>query len=232
MRKGITFKGKHSYRDFGLTIKSRHIGVPPKKKIKTSVPFQIGSYDFSRIYGAQAYEERPIQYVFQIRGKSTEEMEAKQQAALDWLLHSPKVKLEDDYLPGLYFMAECESAEPNDLNFILELTVNFMAYPFKFGEHLEGNDIWDSFNFLTDYAQTTKFDVSGSKEIKIWNPSAIPIAPTIIASAPMEIVKGNTIINIPAGKSTDWRFYLDIGENKMTINGNGSIEFLFRKEVV
>src|SRR5690606_35299572 len=145
MKKGIAYKGKHSFKDFGLTLKSRYIYITNKKKIKVSVPFQSGTYDFSHIYGSQAYEERELRYIFHIRGKSVEEMEVYQQSVLDWLLHSPKEKLYDDYISGYYFLAECESAEFNDMNYISELTVNFAAYPFKIAVREEGHDIWDEF---------------------------------------------------------------------------------------
>src|SRR5690606_29522521 len=232
MRKGITFKGKHSYKDFGLTLKSRYISIPQKKKIKVSVPFQSGTYDFSHLYGSQAYEERECQYVFHIRGDSIQEMEVYQQDVLNWLLHSPKEKLYDDYIPGYYFLAECESAEFNDLNYIGELTVNFAAYPFKIAELPEGHDIWDKFNFVTDFAQDTKFHISGEKQVTLYNPSAINIVPIIRATSQFEIVKDRTTYTVNPGETKDWRFSLDIGENKMTIRGSGEIEFIFWKEVV
>lgn len=213
-------------------MKSRHITVPEKKKNKVSVPFQNGTHDFSTIYGSQAYEERELNYVFQIRGRNTRDMEGKQQQVLNWLLNSQKQVLQDDYLPGLYFMAECEVAEPDDLNFILDLSVTFMAYPFKYGEHTEGSDIWDTFNFLTDYAQVTKFNITGSKRITLWNPGSTPVSPSIIASSNMEIIKSGVSYSISKGESNDWKFLLDIGENNMNVTGNGSIEFIFRKEVI
>lgn len=232
MRKGIVFKGKHSFKDFGLTLKSRRISIPQKRKIKVSVPFQNGAYDFSHIYGSQAYEERECRYVFFIKGKNVEEMEFRQQVVLDWLLHSPKDKLFDDYLPGYYFLAECESAEFNDLNYISELTVSFIAYPFRIAELPEGNDIWDTFNFITDYAQNTKFNVTDEINAKIYNPSAIHIVPKIFATSHFEIEKDGVIYNVNPGETKDSRFYFDVGENDLIIRGNGTIEFIFYKEVV
>ena len=57
---GITLNNKHSYNDFGLRIISRDIDSPAKKKIKASVPFINGDYDFSLIYGDQVYENRTL----------------------------------------------------------------------------------------------------------------------------------------------------------------------------
>ncbi len=49
---GISFNDKHSYRDFDITIlNTRVIETPSKIKIKETVPFMNGSYDFSNLYG-------------------------------------------------------------------------------------------------------------------------------------------------------------------------------------
>ena len=48
----------------------------------------------------------------------------------------------------------------------------------------------------------------------------------------MEVTKGNVTYKFNPGTSKDYRFELSIGENNMTVKGNGSIEFRFRKEVL
>ena len=48
----------------------------------------------------------------------------------------------------------------------------------------------------------------------------------------MEVIKGNTTYKFNSGTSKDYRFELFIGENNMTVKGNGPIEFKFRKEVL
>ena len=61
---GIIKNNKHSYNDFGLKILSRELNPPSKKKIKETLPFMNGSYDFSLLCGENVYEERTIKYVF------------------------------------------------------------------------------------------------------------------------------------------------------------------------
>src|SRR5690625_2621094 len=98
----------------------------------------------------------------------------KRVEVLNWLVPvNKKIKLIDDYVPGYYFMAEVEEAPDFDeLRFRGRLTVTFTAYPFKVSELHEGNDLWDPFNFLLDYAQVTEFTVNGTKEITLYNPGA------------------------------------------------------------
>lgn len=235
MFSGITFDGKHSYKDFGLTISHRNIGYPSKIKRQERVPYSNEIYDFSGIYGDQEYEERLLTYMFNnVNTQGNDKFLIKATEYLNWLMKpSTKVKLTDDRLPGYYFLAEVVNAPSYEYIAILgEMTIQFTAYPFKISELEEGHDIWDEFNFLLDYAQTTEIEVAGSKEITLYNPGVTMVRPRIVASSEMTITKGNTIFNVPTGESESFDFVLSKGENKMTVSGNGKISFHFRKELI
>lgn len=231
---GITFNEKHSFRDFGLRVLEKHIGNPSKIKRKERVPFSNKIYDFSSVYGGQEYEERHLTYVFNLRDYDKVNLAIKKIEILNWLMQpNEKVQLLDDYIPGYYFLAEVEEdIDFAELRFRGVFTVNFTAYPFKISELKEGHDLWDPFNFLLDYAQTTEFTVNGTKEVTLYNPGASVIQPKIIASNVMTITKGNTTFNVPSGESQSHDFILHQGENKMTIKGIGKISFHFRKELI
>ena len=54
---GIVKGGKHSYDDFGLTVREATTEI---KKINSSlvkIPFMNGSYDFSFLYGGRTSEK-------------------------------------------------------------------------------------------------------------------------------------------------------------------------------
>lgn len=233
-RFGIKFDDRHSYDDFGLTVAERNIGNPKKIKIKERVPFSNEIYDFSGIYSGQEYEERQLTYVFNVKDYEKIPLTMKKIQALNWLMKpNEKTQLFDDYIPGYYFLAEVEEAPDFDeLRFHGRLTVQFTAYPFKIGELEEGNDIWDTFNFLLDYAQITQFEINGSKEITLYNPGVSAVKPVISATAPMEIRKDNKTYSVKAGETQSFDFMLPNLENKMIITGNGSISFHFRKELI
>ena len=99
-------------------------------------------------------------------------------------------------------------------------------------KYFEGNNLWDSFNFESDVLQDTKFTVNGYSNVNIYNSSAIDIEPTIIASSNFEIIKDNKKYVVESGTSKDYRFKLKKGDNNITLKGNGTIEFRFRKEVL
>lgn len=237
MDSGIEFNGKHSYRDFGLTIATRQIGYPSKVKIFEEVPFSNQKFDFSNIYGGQEYTERELAYTFNVIGNtgSKEEFHILESEILNWLYGpSGKITLKDDLFPGYYFLAEADG-NPDDeyiLFFGGTLTAKFSAYPFKIAETEEGNDIWDSFNFLLDYAQTTEFKVNGSMDAVLYNPGIPPAYPDIVSSTPIQLTKDGVTYNVPAGQSSSPDFMLKPGENKIKIIGNGTISFHFKKEMI
>ena len=230
---GIIKNNKHSYNDFGLKILSRELNPPSKKKIKETLPFMNGSYDFSLLCGENVYEERTIKYVFDFRYKDKIDFFNKKIAITDWLLNSCKEPLYDDLIPGYYFIAECDDSILFDEGSIdCEVTVTFNAYPFKISTLQEGHDIWDDLNFELDMFQETKFEIENIKNIQLYNNGAVGINPIVICSSNMEIIKDNTIYKFTSGETKSWRFKLDKGLNNLIIKGNGRIEFKWYKEVL
>lgn len=233
---GIRKGNKHSYYDFNLTMIGRTIETPSKNKIKVNIPYANGYYDFSDLYGGHTYEERKLVYTFRLKGMSIKDINNKYTNIVNWLTAGKQEHLFDDLFPGYYFLAECEG----NINFkeldrnkkFATIEVEFIAYPFRIGEYDEGNNLWDTFNFENDVLQDTKFDVVERKIVDIYNVSAIDIEPLIIVSSKFEITKDSKTYIVEAGESKDYRFKLKKGNNKMTIKGNGSIEFKFRKEVL
>jgi hypothetical protein len=168
MPKGLSYLGKHSFNDFGITMApAREIGIPNKKKTKLVVPFSNVTYDYSEIFGSQTYEERTLKYTFNVAGraiKSKDEMNWIKTTLVNWLMNSHgKQPLYDDNYPGVHFLAEVEGDTSFSENWNYGfLEVKFTAYPFMISNHPEGTDIWDDFNFLFDVHQDVKFTIPHS----------------------------------------------------------------------
>lgn len=232
---GFKFLGKHTHKDYGLTLAPGSvIGSPKKKKITVAIPFSNHVYDFSEIYGDQVYEERPLTYKLNVAAKSIVGMHQKKVVLTNWLMNSHgKQKLYDDRYPGYYFLAEViDDADINIDSTNGVFSVTFNAYPFMIAELPEGNDIWDSFNFELDISQNLSFIVEGELEVEIINAGTPQVIPTIDASADMSINKGNTTYDVKSGKTKNLDFTLDSGVNTITIIGNGTIKFEFYKELI
>ena len=219
MMRGFTFNGKHSYTDYGLGIESKKIGSPAKAKIKESVPFLNGSYDFSTIgsNGEQVFKERPIQVVLSLPTKSTEELYALYSELLAWLLDTGQHELIFDDIPAYHFLAEVESAASlEEMIRFGKLTVEFVCEPFKIGVLL----------------QDVEFDVIGTRTVSILNPGRT-ITPTINASAAnMSVVFGGKTYSLTIGDNKIYGLRMQNGVNNMVLNGTGHIEVLFRREML
>lgn len=230
---GIRFNNLHSYDDLGLIVLDKKITTPTKTKIKENIPFMNGTYDFSDLYGGNCFSERTLEFTFKLKHNNRIRLEFIKTRIENWLMGTnTQVKLIEDDLPGYYYLAECESTDFEDFIRFGKLNATFRAYPFKICEKEEGNLLWDEFDFELDILQDTKFEINGTKNVTLYNVGAKESIPTIICSNDMDIIKNGTIYKLKAGQSKDYRFTLDIGENKLTINGTGTIEVKFIKELI
>ena len=230
--RGISFNNKHSIKDFNLYVSELDISPPAKNKIKETIPFMNGSYDFSELYGGNTFKERSIKYTFELLEDSPLKLNILKTKVENWLLGCGQCQLYDDSIPDFYFLAECININESDDRYKSVLDVEFIAYPFKIRTEYEGNNIWDNFNFELDVLQDTKFTVNGTSNVSIYNSSIIDIEPTIIASSQFEITLDNKKYVVEGGTSKDYRFKFKKGSNNIALKGNGTIEFRFRKEVL
>lgn len=228
---GFTFDGKHTS-EFNLILLERVADPPPEKVIKENIPFMQGDLDFSAILGQRVFNNRSLQYRMLIVDYSYERRKTIEKSLTNWLMKPSRIKLYDDFSPNYYYLAKCESIGYVDRYEGMTAVITFDAYPFMIGEYEEGNDIWDIFNFELDVAQVTEFKVTGSKEVTLYNPGSNVVFPKIIASNQFQIVKGNQTFIVPAGESESSEFMLETGENNLTIQGTGTIEFRFYKELL
>ena len=230
---GIKKDNKHSYNDFGIKILSRSISIPSKRKIKDTVPFMNGSYDFSLLYGEQTYDEREITYTFSLPKKDKVKLNMLKIKIIEWLYDSIQSKLYDDQIPGFYFLAECTGIDYDESFYnYAQLTASFTAYPFKISTLQDGHDIWNEFNFELDMIQNTKFNVLENESITLYNNSAVGVYPTIICDNNFEIIKNNITYIFNPGEIKSFDFKLEKGENQLILKGTGSIEFKWFKEVL
>lgn len=233
---GITFLGKHSYKDFGITIKERKIGYPEPQYVIETIPYANGYFDFTEIFGNAIYKDRTIIYVFNIL---SENPNIKANEITNWLMGSSRNKLYDDSEKGFYFEAQAQSWEFERKSSLLgELTVTFLTYPLKIRSTFDGNTDWDDFVFSTDTLQQTKFTINNEeKEIELINNSSVKINPFINCDTDTVsiILEDKTEIKIKKSSNSKTYYYLfelERGLNRFKIKGTGNIEFIIRNEVL
>lgn len=229
---GLTFNNEHSYTKYGLVVVSKKISTPSKKKITLDVPYMNSCYDFSTIgsNGEIVYNKRNIEVDFALLSSNKKELQTMITKAIEWLQDSSSSKLIFDDMPDYYFMAELEEEiEITSSTVIGEFTVKFIAEPFKTGVSVEGTEkAWDTFNFEEDYLQESVYTVSGSKTITIYNTGRL-VMPTINCSAAMTATFNGKTYTLYARDNDIYNFKLANGANSITVNGTGTIKFIWRK---
>lgn len=129
--KQLVINNKKSYDDFNVYISSRNIAPPKKKSIKESVPFSNVVYDFSKMNGELYWEERTLQYSFDIAEITTEDMEVEKSRLENWLMNVQDEDIYDPYIGDYHFHGSYDSHSWSEDFGAGELSVTFLVYPYK-----------------------------------------------------------------------------------------------------
>jgi hypothetical protein len=211
---------KASYDDFEASVAERKNIKPKKKSIKESVPFSNVTHDFSAINGEIYWEDRNLEYVFEITANSPEELEVKKQPFISWIMNVMNEELYDPFIPDYHFIATFSEIDEDDSEIEKStITVKFTAYPYMISNH----------------KKTCPFNITATEAtVTIYNDSSHRITPTVITDVECIIKKGNSSYGVPAGEITDSKFALSPGKNTLAVkstSGNGTIEVEFYEEV-
>lgn len=211
---GIRIKDLHSYRDFDLYIKSRHISLPEKKSIRETVPFMNGYYDFSALNGSPTWNERIIEYAFDVIGNTPQELEAEVARVIDWLGNVHDEDIFDDTLPNQHWHGSYESCDVDydDSGESAEIKVAFVVHPFKIANEAIVHSL-----------------TAGTYTIKN---AGMAVAPYVESTATGAIQIGNYVSAIPANESIHLGIDLERGDNSVIVTGEGTITLRYFEEVL
>ena len=201
---------KASLDDFDASLKTRTVKAPKKKTIKETVPFSNVTYDFSAINGEVYWEERELEYVFEIIADNPEELECKKASFFNWVMNVMEEEIYDPYEPGWHYVGTFADIDHEDDESVEKttITVLFTAYPYKVADELT------IFGFV----------IPANSSIKrvLVNKSSHRIVPTLISSVPVTIKVGSTTYNVPAGEVSDSSFMLEAGTVELDITNPNS----------
>ena len=190
---------KASYDDFSASMASRKIKQPKKKVIKETVPFSNKTYDFSNINGEIYWEERELEYIFEIMADDPEELEELKSKFASWLMNIQEAEIHDPFIPDYHFKGTYEDMSFEDEEDVEKTTatVIFKAYPYMIA------------NVPKVYDMT--IDAQGATTLSILNESAHPTTPTITSDIGITLVIGNTSYTLSEGAITDETIKLPVG---------------------
>lgn len=211
---GIRANGLHSHHDFNLCFKHRDIGLPKKKTIRQTVAFKNGYYDFTALNGSPAWDERIVNYAFDVTADTPEELEEYVEAVLDWLCNIHDTDIYDDTMPDYHWHGSYETCYPtyDESGLAVELSVEFVCYPFKIAN------------------EPTVLSLTAGTHTVINRGMAV--APVVQSDAVAAVQIGNYVSSVPANVETRLRIDLERGENTVVITGDGTVRFAYYKEVI
>lgn len=214
---------KGSVDDFEASVATRTIGQPKKKTVKETIPYSNTTYDFSKINGEVYWEERELEYIFEMTASSAEELEEMKAAFSDWIMNVFQDTLYDPHIPDYHFVGTFEDMEFEDGEGMdkTTATVVFKAYPYK----------------IANTAKTATYVVGPKGRLTVYvnNNSSHPIVPTINTTTSIVITQGSVRVAIEAGERKYDNFILQVGQNTLPIenteNTSCSVTFTFYEEV-
>lgn len=211
----------YSYDDFEASVSTRKIHHPKKKSVKDTVPFSNVIYDFSNINGEVYWEERTLEYVFEITADTPNQLEELKANFSSWVMNIMNEQLYDPFIKDYHFLATFDNISFEDDEALDKTTakVNFTAYPYMIAN--------TSKKFT---AQATK---SAESTLNIVNNSSHRITPKITSSVPVTITIGNVSYSVGAVTVQDESIKLAVGTNVVKVkatNTSGTVTFEFAEE--
>nr|DAD92556.1 MAG TPA: distal tail protein [Siphoviridae sp. ctUse40] len=216
MIKQLFANGKSSYNDFKIYIKERNPSIPTKRKNIKTVPGMHGAYDFSDLYGEVIYENRTIEYKFDVTGWDIEDLDYERRRVMDWLLNINQTEIIDEYSPHYHWYGSYSEGSWKEDAEQGTLTVKFNVYPFA----ISNNPIEVNFKSTIE-----------EQEIKIDNTSSHRVVPKIITDGNILIKKDGKSVSLSAGEWEVDNLYFEKGENTLLVSGSANVCVKFYEEV-
>ena len=137
--------------------------------------------DFSMIMGERMFDNRTLTYEFIAIEKSYEARKPLERQIKRDLMMNGIVPIYDTHDLGYFWLGKCVGVEVEDDHETgrLRVTIEFDVYPFLYTVKKWFDDAWDSFNFDTDVANWTKYQVDGERTIELVNNGDVTVTPII-----------------------------------------------------
>lgn len=225
----LIIEDKASFDDFGASLAKRNIGMPPKKSIKETVPFSNKTYDFSAINGEIYWEERELEYIFEMTAPTPEELEEMKAAFSAWVMAIHEARIYDPFIEDYHFVGTFDEMKFEDDEGLdkTTVTVAFTAYPYKvaniekqYKTEIEKGVLW----------------IPKEVELTLINNSAHPVVPKVKVAGDSATIEANGIsYALSEGEYVDSKLMLAVGSNTWVIQGGMkatvTVEISFNEEV-
>lgn len=224
--------GDYDSRENNMFLISRNAPTPSEKEITESVPYMQGVYDFSTLNFDRYFENREVTYQVMLFENEYENRKRPEQDIKRNLMKLDIQPLYDTHDQGYHWLGKCKSVtvEDDEEKGTLSCSIVFDCYPFAIYNEAEGSDIWDDVYFPHWIFQETKYTVNGSQSISLFNIGSKSAECELIVTGTVNVSGSFGTLSLTAGNYKDTQLVLAMGENKLSLSGNGTIEFKFYRE--
>lgn len=224
---GVTFGTKHSYRDFGLILSSKDIGLPEPKTETVSVIGRNGDIDLTDALGDDVkFENRKLTFTFSILNGATYWTSVL--SKLSNFLHGKKMQIIMDADRTFYYWGRCKINSFKSNKTLGIVVVECDVEPYKIEVNSASEPwLWNPFSFVDGIIHINEVTVNGSLTVNLINRVKI-VSPTFICSAAMTVTFNGDTYSLPKGTTTVYDIRLQEGDNYVTFKGNGTVKINYR----
>lgn len=230
---GVTFGSKHSYRDWGLILKSRPVISPPSPKtVYVDIPASNGIIDLTEsLTGDVKFANRTITCEFNVIDVRKKWSNIYSDV-LDFL-HGQMTTIILDEDPDYIYKGRVQVNEWKSNKRTATIVIEGNVEPYKlekFGS-LE-NWEWDSFNFETGIIREYKDIVVEERLTLEIQGTRKTVVPTIIVTSSddsgMNVRFNNKYYHLDDGKNMIPYISIVAGNNTLVFEGNGTVSVDYR----
>lgn len=233
MMNGVTFGSKHSYRDWGLILKSRPVISPPSPKtVYVDIPASDGIIDLTEsLTGDVKYENRTITCEFNVLDARNRWSNIYSEI-LDFL-HGQQMKVIFDEDPTYYYIGRVKVNEWKSNKKTSTITIEGSVEPYKLEMFSSLEDWeWDSFNFETGIIRDYEnIRVDGSLTFTIEGRRKAVVPSFIVQSddgTGLKVKFNGTTYDLPDGTNRVLNIIIKDGTNTLYFTGNGTVSINYR----
>ena len=230
---GVTFGTKHSYRDWGLLLKSRPVISPPSPKtVYVDIPGSDGVIDLTEsLTGDVKFDNRTITCEFVVLDARNRWSDIYSEI-MDYL-HGQQMKVRLDEDPTYYYEGRLQVNEWKSDKVTSTITIEGDVEPYKMEMFSSLEDWeWDSFNFETgiirDYKEI-RVDESLTFTIEGRRKSVVPSF-TVVSDdgSGLQVRFNGTTYDLPDGTSRVLNIVIKNDTNTLYFTGNGTVSIDYR----
>lgn len=230
---GVTFGTKHSYRDWGLLLKSRPVISPPSPKtVYVDIPGSDGIIDLTEsLTGDVKFDNRTIKCEFVVLDARNRWSDIYSEI-MDYL-HGQRMRVRLDEDPTYYYEGRLQVNEWKSDKVTSTITIEGDVEPYKMEMFSSLEDWeWDSFNFETGIIRNYKeirVDESLTFMIEGRRKSVVPSF-TVVSDdgSGLQVRFNGTTYDLPDGTSRVLNIVIKNGTNTLYFTGNGTVSIDYR----